>query len=44
MARWGTTVGLRVTALTRNAATALLLREVGIETVVGVGYRFIGCR
>ena len=35
VARWGTTVGLRVTALTRNAATALLLREVGIETVVG---------
>lgn len=34
VARWGSTVGLEVTALTRNAATALLLREVGVETVV----------
>jgi nucleoside-diphosphate-sugar epimerase len=34
VARWAATLGLRVTALTRNAASALLLREVGIETVV----------
>lgn len=34
VARWAATAGLRVTALTRNADSALLLREIGIETVV----------
>lgn len=34
VARWGASVGLNVTALTRNAATALLLREVGVHSVV----------
>lgn len=34
VARWGDAAGLEVTALTRNPATALLLREVGLHTVV----------
>lgn len=34
VARWGDAAGLQVTALTRNPATALLLREVGLHTVV----------
>lgn len=34
VARWAATAGLRVTALTRNAASALLLREIDIHTVV----------
>ena len=34
VARWAASVGLRVTALTRNAASAVVLREVGITTVV----------
>jgi nucleoside-diphosphate-sugar epimerase len=34
VARWGDAAGLKVTALTRNPATALLLREVGLSTVV----------
>jgi nucleoside-diphosphate-sugar epimerase len=34
VAAWASTAGLRVTALTRNAANALLLRETGIRTVV----------
>lgn len=35
VARWADDVGLEVTALTRNPATALLLRETGLHTVVG---------
>lgn len=35
VARWADDAGLEVTALTRNPATALLLREVGLHTVVG---------
>jgi nucleoside-diphosphate-sugar epimerase len=34
VAQWAASVGLRVTALTRNAASAVVLREVGITTVV----------
>ena len=34
VARWAMTAELRVTALTRNPASAVLLREMGIETVV----------
>jgi nucleoside-diphosphate-sugar epimerase len=34
VARWASSVGLQVTALTRNAPTALLLREIGVRTVV----------
>jgi nucleoside-diphosphate-sugar epimerase len=34
VARWGDAAGLEVTALTRNPGTALLLREVGLHTVV----------
>ena len=34
VARWAASVGLRVTALTRNAASAVVLREVGITAVV----------
>jgi nucleoside-diphosphate-sugar epimerase len=34
VARWGDAAGLAVTALTRNPATALLLREAGLHTVV----------
>lgn len=34
VARWAATKGMRVTALTRNPASAVVLREVGIETVV----------
>lgn len=33
-AQWAMTAGARVTALTRNATAAVLLREIGIETVV----------
>lgn len=34
LAQWAMTAGARVTALTRNATAAVLLREIGIETVV----------
>jgi nucleoside-diphosphate-sugar epimerase len=34
VARWAAAAGMRVTALTRNPSSAVLLREVGIETVV----------
>jgi nucleoside-diphosphate-sugar epimerase len=34
VARWAATAGLQITALTRNAAAAVVLREVGINTVV----------
>jgi nucleoside-diphosphate-sugar epimerase len=34
VARWAASAGLRVTALTRNTASAVVLREVGITTVV----------
>lgn len=34
VARWAATAGLHVTALTRNAASAVLLREIGVEAVV----------
>jgi nucleoside-diphosphate-sugar epimerase len=34
LARWGSSVGLAVRALTRNRSAALLLREAGVETVV----------
>jgi nucleoside-diphosphate-sugar epimerase len=34
VARWAASAGLRVTALTRNAAAAVVLREVGINAVV----------
>jgi nucleoside-diphosphate-sugar epimerase len=34
VAQWAMANGLRVTALTRNAASAVLLREIGIRTVV----------
>ena len=34
VARWALTHGLRVTALTRNTASAIVLREVGIDAVV----------
>src|SRR5688572_7340998 len=34
VARWAATAGLRVTALTRNAASAVVLREVEINAVV----------
>jgi nucleoside-diphosphate-sugar epimerase len=34
VARWAIARGLRVTALTRNAASAIVLREVGINSVV----------
>jgi nucleoside-diphosphate-sugar epimerase len=34
VARWAATAGLRVTALTRNPAAAVLLRELELETVV----------
>src|SRR5688572_29986287 len=34
VARWALTEGARVTALTRNAAAAIVLREAGIDTVI----------
>src|SRR5688500_9335738 len=34
VARWAMSVGLRVTALTRSAASAVVLREVGVTAVV----------
>jgi nucleoside-diphosphate-sugar epimerase len=34
VARWATSTGLQVTALTRNSATAVLLRETGVSAVV----------
>jgi nucleoside-diphosphate-sugar epimerase len=34
VARWAADAQLRVTALTRNAASAIVLREVGIDTIV----------